>query len=134
MKIRSSLRMPPLFAPLGIVGVLPLPLVEPEASYAEPEFWYAAAAVSGAVLLIGLSVVLWLPGMKLDGDRLLVRAKYGWTLRKALEEGERWAIAGDHLCLQKRDGSLVKLRVPKWTVNRRDWAELEKTLPILDRL
>lgn len=134
LKIRSSLWIPPLCAPIGVVAVLPIPLVEPNASYAGPEFWYVAAIVSGVVLHIGLSVVLWLPGLQLDGDRFLVRGKYGWTLKKTLEPDERWVIAEHQLCLQRRDGTLVKLRAPKWTVNRRDWARLEETLPVLDRL
>lgn len=124
--------MPLVVAPVGIVGVLPIPLVEPDASYSEPEFWYLAAIVCGVVMLIGFAVVWW-PSMALEGDRFLVRGKYGWATRRALAEGERWAIAGNGLCLQRQDGTVVKLRVPKWMVNRRDWAALEQTLPTLDR-
>lgn len=124
--------MPLVVAPVGIVAVLPIPLVEPDLSYAGPEFWYVAAIVCGAVMLIGFAAVRW-PSMALDGNRFLVRGKYGWSTKRELAEDERWVIAGNGLCLQRQDGSLVKLRVPKWMVNGRDWAALEQTLPVLDR-
>jgi len=131
MKIRSSLWIPLIAAPVGFIAVLPLPLVEPEASYAGPEIWYAGACVSGVVLLIAFAV-LRSAGMRLEEHRFLVRGKYGWSVRRELEEGERWVIAGDQLCLQRRDGSLVKLRVHRRAVNRRDWQRLEAELPALD--
>ncbi len=131
MKIRSSLWMSLVAAPIGFLAVLPIPLVEPDLSYAGPTIWYAGACVSGVVLLISLAVVR-SAGMRLEEHRFMVRGKYGWSVRRELEEGERWVIAGDQLCLQRRDGSLVKLRVPRWAVNRRDWLRLEAELPALD--
>ena len=131
MKIRTSLWMPLAIAPVGVVAVLPLPLVEPDVSYAEPGFWLLGALVSVLVLIIGLIVVCF-PGMKFEDDRFLVRGKYGWDTRRVLQEGERWVIADGQLCVQGRDGALAKLRVAKWTVRRSDWRRLEEALPVLD--
>jgi hypothetical protein len=133
MKLRSSLWIAPIIAPLGVLAVLPIPLVDQDANYSDPGFLLAAAVVSGVLFLVALGVALWYPGIELEEERFLVRGKYGWSLRKSLQAGERWVIAGNQLCLQRKDRSLVKLRVGKWAVNRRDWAELEKTLPLLDR-
>jgi hypothetical protein len=133
MKLRSSLWIAPIVIPVGVLAVLPIPLVEPDLGYASPGLWLAAAVASGVLVLAALGVVLWYPGMDLQEERFLVRGKYGWGQRQALGEGERWVIAGDQLCLQRKDGSLVKLRVGRWAVNRRDWAELEQTLPMVDR-
>jgi hypothetical protein len=131
MKIRSSLWTPLVAAPIGVFGVLPLPLVEPDVDYTDPALWYLAGGLCGLVLLIGLAVA-WSAGMRLEEHRFLMRGKYGRGARCELEEGERWVIAGYQLCLQRRDGSLVKLRVPKWAVNRREWQRLEAELPVLD--
>lgn len=133
MKFRSSLWIAPIAAPLGVLVMLPIPLVDQDVSYSDPGLLLAAAVVSGVLYLVALGVALWYPGMELDGDRFLVRGKYGWNVRQTLRVGERWVIAGNQLCLQRKDGSLVKLRVGRLAVNRRDWAELEKTLPMLDR-
>lgn len=123
--------MPLAIAPVGVVAVLPIPLVEPEAGYAEPGLWLLGALVSVLVMITGF-IVICFPGMKFEGDRFLVRGKYGWDTRQVREEGERWVIVGDRLCLQRQDGSLVNLKVPKWTVRRGDWRRLEEALPVLD--
>ncbi|GAA2126562.1 hypothetical protein [Glycomyces algeriensis] len=133
MKLRSSLWIAPIVIPVGVLAVLPLPLVDSDLSYTSPGLWLAAAVASGVLVLAAIGVVLWYPGMDLQEERFLVRGKYGWGLRQTLGAGERWVIAGDQLCLQRKDGSLVKLRVGRWAVNRRDWAELEQTLPMVDR-
>ena len=133
MKLRSSLWIAPIAAPLGVLSMLPIPLVDQDVSYTSPGFWLAAAVVAGVLFIVALGVALWLPGMELEEDRFLVRGKYGWNLRQTLRVGERWVIAGNQLCLQRKDGSLVKLRVGAWAINRRDWAKLKESLPTLDR-
>ncbi|MDN3243639.1 hypothetical protein [Glycomyces tritici] len=133
MKLRSSLWIAPIAAPLGVLAMLPVPLVDQDVNYSDPGFLLAAAVVAGVLVLLALGVALRYPGMELVEERFLVRGKYGWSLRQSLRAGERWVIAGNQLCLQRKDGSLVKLRVGRWAVNRRDWAELEKSLPLLDR-
>jgi hypothetical protein len=133
MKFRSSPWIAPMVVPVGVLAVLPVPLVESDLSYTSPGLWLAAAAVSSVLVLAALGVALWYPGMDLQEERFLVRGKYGWNLRQSLGQGERWVIAGDQLCLQRKDGALVKLRVGRRAVNRRDWAELEQTLPVVDR-
>ncbi|SDD60934.1 hypothetical protein [Glycomyces harbinensis] len=131
MKLRSPLWTAAFAAPVGVLALLPLPLVEPGASYADPVFWYAAAALSGAVLLVGL-VVVRRPSMVIEGDRLLVRGAYGWSPRTVLAEGERWVVAGDRLCLQRGDGSLERTRIARRMVDRRDWERLRAAVPVLD--
>ncbi|MCD0443441.1 hypothetical protein LO763_07355 [Glycomyces sp. A-F 0318] len=131
MKIRTPLWMPPAIAPVGVVGVLPIPLVEPDAGYAEPGLWLLGALVSVLVMVAGF-IVACFPGMKFEDERFLVRGKYGWDVKQVREEGERWVIAGDRLCLQRQDGSLVSLGAPRWMVRRGDWRRLEASLPVVD--
>jgi hypothetical protein len=129
VKIRSSFVVPVLCAPIGALGVVPIPLVEPDLNYASAAFLYLAAGMTALVLLIGLIVAAF-PGIDVDDRRLVVRSRYGWQTVRQLADGERWVVADGRLWVRRPEGSLEKTRhVARWAVNRRDWELLEQAYP-----
>ncbi|MFB9658864.1 hypothetical protein ACFQS3_21750 [Glycomyces mayteni] len=125
MKLRPKWYAPLLAAPLGVLAVAPIPLVEPGTGYDQAGFWILAGIASGCVALIGLALLPFAI-VRVEERELWVRGKYGWSRQVELAEGERWVAADGKLLARGADGTLNERRsVRRWTVRGADWARLE---------
>ncbi|THV27083.1 hypothetical protein [Glycomyces paridis] len=125
MKLRASFAGTSIAAPVGLLAVLPIPLVEPGLGYGDAAFWAIAAAACAAVVLIGAAARP-IGILKVDGPRLYMRGKYGWNLKHELAEGERLDFADGRLRVRLADGTFDgPVYAVRWMVARRDWDRLE---------
>jgi hypothetical protein len=125
MKIRSSLTVVPMVAPVGPIAALPLPLVEPGLGYGDAAFWAIAGILAAAVALMGV-IAIPFGVVKIEGPHIYLRGKHGWNRKRELAPGERLDLTDGRLRVRLADGTLDKhTYLPRWMANRRDWARLE---------